>query len=165
MNTLPADHYLRLAALLIYEDKPESVLKGLKFDNKTIDICRRLHGISRLPIPQSKPELKRMIVRFGQDLFKDYVFTFLSALSHCSMYTLTSIEDIKNANALYNEIIADGDCISMKDMQIKGSDLIALGMTPGKELGAILDRLFNIVLDEPSVNTYEQLVKLVKQHL
>ncbi len=161
METLPADHYLRWAAMIIYEEQPDIVLKGLKFDNKTIDICRRLHAVSRLPIPQTKPELRRMIVRFGQDIFEEYVFTFLSALSLKGIYTLSSLEDIKMAHMLYREIIDDGDCISMKSLAIKGADLIAMGMTPGKELGVILDRLFNMVLDEPSLNSYKQLVELI----
>lgn len=163
MNSLPADHYLRWAALLIYEDEPNAILKGLKFDNKTIDICHRLNRISKLPIPQSKPEIKRMIVRFGQDIFNNYVFTFLSALNRNGLYNLSTMDEIRNAEVLYNEIITNNDCISMKDMQIKGSDLISLGLTPGKELGEVLNRLFNMVLDEPTLNTYEQLVRLVQQ--
>lgn len=161
MDILPADHYLRWAALMTYEEQPEAVLKGLKFDNKTIDICRRLHAVSRLPMPQTKPELRRMIVRFGQDIFDEYAFTFISALNEKNIYTLSSSDDIKNTLALYDEIIADGDCISMKDMAIKGADLIAMGMTPGKELGEILNRLFEMVLDDPSLNTYDRLVKLI----
>ena len=45
----------------------------------------------------------------------------------------------------------------MKDMAIKGADLIAMGMAPGKAIGNILDKLFQKVLDDPSINTYEQL--------
>ena len=161
MLALPADHYLRFAALMIYENDTDKVLKGLKFDNKTIDICKRLHSLSRLPLPQTKPGLRHLIVRFGQDIFEEYVFTFLKALSLNGIYTLSSMSDIDNAYNMYKEIVADGDCLSMKTMAIKGADLIALGMKPGKELGIILDKLFNMVLDEPSLNKYETLVEMI----
>ena len=161
MDALPCDHYLRWAALLIYEEHPQTVLKGLKFDNKTMDICKRLLAIAKEPMPQTKPELRRMVVRFGKDIFDEYAFIFLNALSENSLYTLSTMDEIKNAQALYNEIIADGDCISMKDMAVKGADLIAMGMAPGKELGVILDRLFNMVLDKPDMNTKEILLSKV----
>lgn len=161
MEALPCDHYLRWAALMIYEEQPQTVLKGLKFDNKTIDICNRLLSVKRQPMPQTKPELRRMVVRFGRDLFDQYVFTFLNALSDKKLYTLSTKNDIANAHRLYDEIIKAGDCISMKDMAIKGADLIAMGMAPGKELGIILDRLFNMVLDEPSLNARDILLSKV----
>lgn len=157
MEALPADHYMRWTAMTIYEDEPQSVLKGLKFDNKTIDICKRLHAVSKEHMPQTKPELRRMIVRFGKELFDEYVFTFVTVLNDKGLYTLSSKKEIDIARSLYDEIIADKDCISMKDMAIKGADLIAMGMAPGKSIGNILDKLFQKVLDDPSINTYEQL--------
>ncbi len=162
LDALPCNHYLRWAAMIIYENQPQTVLKGLKFDNKTIDICKRLHSLSKEPMPQSKPELRRMIVRFGKDLFEEYAFTFISVLSDKGLYTLSTKDEIIIAQNLYNEIIADGDCIAMKDMAIKGADLIAMGMAPGKELGDILDGLFQKVLDTPSLNTFENLSNLIK---
>ncbi len=157
MEALPTDHYMRWTAMTIYEDEPQSVLKGLKFDNKTIDICKRLHAMSKEHMPQTKPELRRMIVRFGKELFDEYVFTFVTVLNDKGLYTLSSKKEIDIARSLYDEIIADKDCISMKDMAIKGADLIAMGMAPGKSIGNILDKLFQKVLDDPSINTYEQL--------
>lgn len=157
MEALPTDHYMRWTAMTIYEDEPQSVLKGLKFDNKTIDICKRLHAVSKEHMPQTKPELRRMIVRFGKELFDEYVFTFVTVLNDKGLYTLSSKKEIDIARSLYDEIIADKDCISMKDMAIKGADLIAMGMAPGKSIGNILDKLFQKVLDDPSINTYEQL--------
>lgn len=157
MEALPTDHYMRWTAMTIYEDEPQSVLKGLKFDNKTIDICKRLHAMSKEHMPQTKPELRRMIVRFGKELFDEYVFTFVTVLNDKGLYTLSSKKEIDIARSLYDEIIADKDCISMKDMAIKGADLIAMGMAPGKAIGNILDKLFQKVLDDPSINTYEQL--------
>ena len=161
MSLLPNDHYMRWAALLIYEEQPHNVLKGLKFDNKTIDICKRLLEVVKLPMPVTKPELRRMIVRFGRDIFDDYAFPFVAALCEVGLYTLSSKDQINTCRLLYEEVIADGDCISMKNLAIKGADLIAMGMTPGKELGIVLDRLFNIVLDDPSQNSFEQLTKLI----
>ncbi|MCI8898312.1 MAG: polynucleotide adenylyltransferase, partial [Lachnospiraceae bacterium] len=39
-------------------------------------------------------------------------------------------------------------------------DLIALGMMPGREIGTLLDRLLEIVLEEPERNTRDELLRI-----
>ena len=45
------------------------------------------------------------------------------------------------------------------ELAVKGSDLIAAGMKPGPELGQELDRLLNLVIEDPSRNTRDYLMK------
>lgn len=161
MTSLPADHYLRFAALLMYEEQPKHVLKKLKFDNNTIDICGRLCAIKSVALPTDKPSLRRAIVKYGRDIFDDYAFIFLETLQAAGSYQLLSSDELSYARQLYNEIISDGDCISIKDMSINGSDLIALGVPQGKALGHILNTLFEQVLDDPTINDRETLLALV----
>ena len=47
-----------------------------------------------------------------------------------------------------------------KDMAINGKDLIAMGMKPGKDLGNVLEQLFQQVLDQPELNQKEKLIEL-----
>ncbi len=158
MKSLPEDHYLRWSALMLYESHPGTVLKKLKFDNRTIDICSRLIEASRTTLPELKPGLRHMIVKFGRELFDNYLFPFLCALSDAGLYEGTGSK-IETARTFYNEIIEDGDCISMKDLSVKGADLIANGIEPGKQLGVILNTLFDEVLDNPSLNKYDILLE------
>ena len=51
----------------------------------------------------------------------------------------------------------------MKDLAVGGATLIKEGYEPGKKLGAILDYLFNQVLDNPSLNEAETLLALAKE--
>jgi hypothetical protein len=39
-----------------------------------------------------------------------------------------------------------------------------MGMLPGKAIGDVLDRLFEAVLDDPDLNTREQLLDMVKNN-
>ena len=49
-------------------------------------------------------------------------------------------------------------------MKLNGDDLIkALGLAPGPRLGAILDALFEEVLDDPSRNEREALLKRAEE--
>ena len=60
---------------------------------------------------------------------------------------------------VYNEILSDDQCVSKKDMKINGRDLINLGMEPGQKLGEILDKLYEMVLDDPELNDHEKLIE------
>lgn len=51
-----------------------------------------------------------------------------------------------------------------RDLAVTGHDLINLGFAPGPILGTIQKFLVEKVLDEPELNTKEQLVKIVLEH-
>ena len=164
MNCLPRDHYLRWSALMHYEDEPGTVLKKLKFDNVTINTCSKLVSAANTPLPTDKPSLRRMIVKYGTDIFDNYLFTYIKGLSSASLYEYGDMDAIDSFYNLYREVITDGDCISMKDLAVGGATLIKEGYEPGKKLGAILDYLFNQVLDNPSLNDAETLLSLAKEY-
>lgn len=164
MNLLPADHHLRWSALMLFENDPGHVLKKLKFDNKTIDISSRLIKAINFPIPNSKTKLRHMIVKFGKDLFDSYLFTFIDAVSHAGFYTAGTAAEIVHLKSMYDEIVSAGDCLSVKDMAITGKDLISEGFEPGKTLGEIINYLFDLVLNNPSLNDYETLLTFAKNY-
>ena len=54
-----------------------------------------------------------------------------------------------------------GDCLSLKELAVKGQDLIAAGVKPGKEMGTMLHELLEHVLKVPQDNKKETLLKLL----
>ena len=44
----------------------------------------------------------------------------------------------------------------MKTLAVTGRDLIAMGLKPGRELGDMLQKLLELVLEHPEQNTREQ---------
>ena len=59
-------------------------------------------------------------------------------------------------------MLEKNQCVSLKNLAVTGSDLIAAGMKPGRELGEVLQRLLDLVLDEPARNNKEQLLTEAK---
>jgi tRNA nucleotidyltransferase (CCA-adding enzyme) len=51
----------------------------------------------------------------------------------------------------------------LQDLAIDGGDLIELGYTEGPELGRTLDALLDAVVDEPALNTREQLLERARR--
>ncbi|HEY6108427.1 MAG TPA: hypothetical protein VIV56_05920, partial [Gemmatimonadales bacterium] len=57
---------------------------------------------------------------------------------------------------------AAGDPLSLKDLAVRGDDLIAAGVRPGPEVGEMLARLLDHVLDDPGHNTRDLLLARVR---
>ncbi|MDR1400216.1 MAG: HDIG domain-containing protein [Treponema sp.] len=50
--------------------------------------------------------------------------------------------------------------LSLKDLALSGRDLIAIGIKPGPCIGIILNELLESVLDDPELNTRDQLLEI-----
>jgi tRNA nucleotidyltransferase (CCA-adding enzyme) len=59
---------------------------------------------------------------------------------------------------IYRQIIERGDCFEVKTLAVNCRDLIQAGIQPGPLLGAILERLVELVIDDPSLNAKEMLI-------
>ena len=59
----------------------------------------------------------------------------------------------------YEKIVETEECVSLKTLAVNGSDLIAEGITKGKQIGEILNLLLEEVLEEPEKNNKEYLLK------
>lgn len=51
-----------------------------------------------------------------------------------------------------------GEPLTRKQLAVGGQDLVAIGIPPGPQMGAILDRLLTLVVDDPTLNTRETLL-------
>ena len=51
--------------------------------------------------------------------------------------------------------------LALKDLAVKGDELIAAGVRPGPDVGEVLKRLLGEVLDDPAKNTKEYLLSRV----
>ncbi len=75
-------------------------------------------------------------------------------------------ESIKGVLKLKNKIaeeLSKKPPFGPKDLVLKGSDLISLGIAEGPQIGKILKDLVEIVLDHPEKNTTEELTKIVQE--
>lgn len=62
-------------------------------------------------------------------------------------------------------ILDSKDPMGLSDLAINGHDLIVLGFVPGPELGVVLKKLLEIVLEFPGKNTVEILSKIAREFL
>jgi hypothetical protein len=66
------------------------------------------------------------------------------------------------ARALWEPVVRGirerGEPLTRKQLAIGGQDLREIGIPPGPQMGAILDRLLALVVDDPTLNTRDTLL-------
>ena len=152
---VPADRFLRLALFLrpLGERQAYQVLRRLKFDNHTTKIVRRLVRWYACEIKAEPAAVRQAAAGIGGGLFP------------MVLKLQETYRDVSKVQEIWNEIVREQHCISLKSLQISGNDLIALGMKPGQAVGEMLDALFQDVLENPRHNTKEYLMKCADEML
>ena len=151
LSQLPAEKSLRWAGFLLCQStkQAEAVLKGLKMDNETIGNVSRMIEGAKETLPLEKPAVRRAMSRYTP-------YQLEGALK---LKELMGSPDAEEIRRLREEIIRDGDCVSLKDLAVKGRDLLEAGVERGPMVGKILDHLFDLVLLHPEKNDRELLLK------
>ncbi len=137
-------------------------MKALRFDNDTRQKVVRLVKFHDVKIELTKKAVRRAIVKVGEDIFPYLLKVKRADFLSQSMYKREEKEtELKKLTELYQQIIEEKNCISIKMLAVNGSDLIAAGMKPGKEIGVALQRMLDMVLENPSLNTKEYLLSQI----
>ena len=155
LSRLPAEKSLRWAGFLLCQStkQAEAVLKGLKMDNETIGNVSRMIEGAKETLPLEKPAVRRAMSRYTP-------YQLEGALK---LKELMGSPDAEEIRRLREEIIRDGDCVSLKDLAVKGRDLLEAGVERGPMVGEILNHLFDLVLLHPEKNDRELLLKEVRR--
>lgn len=186
LTKVPADRILRLTMLLHDMGKPDaletdgegithfhghevmgekiarSILMRLKFDNDSIaKICKLVlyHGYGD-DFTWDLKLARRSLNRIGLEAFPD-LFTVKRGdiLAQSDYLREEKLAAVDLWQKLYEQILEENQCVTLKTLAINGSDLIRLGWTPGREIGETLSRLLEQVLEDPRRNNKEYLTE------
>ena len=139
-----------------------AILRRLKFDNDTTNrVCKLVACHDRMPALSEK-SVRRAIFGNGEEQYPIlFAVKRADTLAQSTLKREEKLAAIDTYERLYEDIMEKQQCLSIKDLAVSGSDLIALGMEPGKAIGEMLGALLDAVLEEPSLNTKEKLTELV----
>lgn len=138
------------------------ILRRLKFDNDTTD---RVSALVRWhdDNPELSPRsVRRAISRIGLERYPALFAVKRADTLAQSMYRREEkLKYLHDYEMLYQEVMEKQQCLTIKQLAVTGSDLIEAGMQPGKEIGSVLKKLLELVLEDPELNTKEKLLKQV----
>lgn len=153
-----------------YSEKiTRTIMIRLKFSNEMIDNVCHLVKEHMFHYEQnwSSSAVRRFIVRVRKENLED-----LFDLRLADMYGMWN----ENVDVRYSDSVKlllelkdrikkeleKKSALTLKDLAVNGKDLISIGIPSGKKLGYILNELMNIVLEEPSQNDKDILLKIAK---
>lgn len=151
---------------LVSEEIARIVMRRLKFDNDTVKKVTRLVCYHDYRTEATPENVRRAMNRIGVDLFPYYLAVRMADAKAQSPYRRREkIENIVAMRKLYQEALRNEECVTLRQLAVSGRDLMDLGMQPGRELGSMLSRLLEYVIDDPRRNDKEILCDYVKEKL
>ena len=143
--------------------KAKTALARLKLDNATTAFVLTLIKYHDTPVEPTKPAVKGLLKLLGADLFFSLMdIKRADNLAQNLKLTKDELKTIDNIESIAKEIIKNKECFSLKDLAVKGNDLINIGIPEGSELGKKLEFLLDAVINERVENKKEALLKLLK---
>lgn len=156
------DHFKGHA--IVSEQIAKTVMKRLKFDNDTIRKVTKLVAYHDYRMEPTGPNVRRAMNEIGVELFPYYLAVRLADTKAQSSYERRAkLENIIQIRELYRNALRNKECVTLKDLAVTGTDLINLGIAPGKELGTLLNELLDIVIEDPAWNQKGKLCDYVKE--
>lgn len=142
------------------------ILRDLKYDNATRkDVVELIahHNDILLPDPVN---VRRALARLGEVQTRRLVQVKVADLIAHDLAgerekILTLFAEISD---VIDEVVARGDCTSVKALAIGGQDMMALGLS-GRSIGQMLNAALELVLEKPEMNTRETLLNWVRGNL
>ena len=148
------------------EKMTKEILRRLKFDNDTIDKVSKIVLYHDQEIGLTDSGVRRAVNRMGADIFPMlFAVRYADIQAQSDYQREEKLHKLAYIKEIYDGILSRQECLSLKDLAVTGSDLIALGMPAGKEIGALLKELLEIVLEEPERNTREELLTVSKERI
>ena len=109
-----------------------------------------------------KPLLRRWLSRYSEEPLRRLLS--LQQADYTSKGVAGEEADYSQIFLLLEEIIKENGCLSLSDLAVNGHDLMALGLS-GKDVGASLNRLLQLVLEEKLPNEKPALLQAIKEDL
>ncbi|MDY3747292.1 MAG: CCA tRNA nucleotidyltransferase [Lachnospiraceae bacterium] len=185
LKNIEADAILRLTMLIHDFGKPEvkktkpdgrdifyrhpevsaklagQILKRLKFDNYTLEHVVRLVQWHGLKYNADEIDVRKALNRVGRDIFNDFLKVQTADVSAKNPAVIDGkLKLLEEKKHIYHQIIDENQCFEIKALAVNGKDLIQAGIAPGPLLGAVLERLLEMVIEDQSLNVKETLLEL-----
>ncbi len=151
LGMLDPNEYLRFFAFLsLCKCDMKQVLNELKCSNAMKEYCATAARLCTMPL-ESKVDIKYALNRSSQEAV-DNILQFKRIVLK---------EDTHRQEKILNEIIKNGEPYKISHLDIKGEDLMNMGIS-GSNIGITLERLLDFVIQSPEENRCDILMKKIK---
>lgn len=135
----------------------------LRFDNQTRHDVVELIGMHDATLVPTKRVVRRILNKIGPEQFTRLIeVRFADINAHAEGTQSERLTQVRGAELLGREIIAQNECFTVKDMAINGNDVMALGVPEGRRVGEILAACLTAVMNDDVQNEHSALIEFAK---
>ncbi|MGA3115279.1 MAG: CCA tRNA nucleotidyltransferase [Syntrophobacteraceae bacterium] len=142
----------------------EQTMKMWNMSNRSIHEVSTLvaHQLPQDALSWSDARIRRFITAVHPELIDDFI-----ALAEAEVlsggYAQVGIEGIRQLRSRMKTQIDRISALSVRELALSGDDIMKmLDLPPGREVGKVLDRLFDLVQEDPDLNTRARLSRIVE---
>jgi putative nucleotidyltransferase with HDIG domain len=185
VDSSPPELGLRLAALLHDVGKPEAkverpgeeptfhrheeysarmaeaIMKRLKFPNALVDEAIHLIRCHMFSYDDSWSDaaVRRFLARVGPENIES-LLALRVADGTAIIGRPVDPRSLGPLRSRIDSVLAAKEAFGLADLAVKGDDLRAIGVPPGRAMGAMLKELLEAVMDDPALNDRERLLQI-----
>ena len=138
----------------------ERILRRLHYDNATGKLVTTLvrgHDFTLQPMDERR--MHRLLARYGEDATRLLLRLRRADRLGKGTEAPEAIETMtRSSEVLLARIFSEEQCLSLRKLRINGNDILGLGVPHGKQVGVLLQRLLDAVLDGKLANERGSLV-------
>lgn len=143
------------------------IFRRLKFDCDTMDaVCALVRWHDYNP-DLTEVKVRRAVTKVGQAQYPA-IFAVKRAdiLAQSAYQREEKLAYVDAYEQMYYKILAQGDCLSLKQLAVTGRDLMEeLGVGQGRQIGDLLKWLLHMVIEEPKKNERAYLLEQAQDYL
>jgi poly(A) polymerase/tRNA nucleotidyltransferase (CCA-adding enzyme) len=160
----------------------DTIMKRMRFSKTEIDRVKTLIRNHMFYYPHAQQEgskeemdklmlsqwsdsaIRRFLNRVGEENVED-LFKLRIADATSNPNSPFQPEEITQLQKHISEVRAKDMALKISDLDISGEDLKGIGIQPGPQMGDILKKLLDVVIEDPLMNTKEKLLDEAKHML
>ncbi|MFH1546909.1 MAG: HD domain-containing protein [bacterium] len=161
------------------ENMTREIMRRMKFSNAEIENVAKLVRFHMFYFPTVGDEasredveeyevkkwtdsaVRRFIAKVGEENLDD-LFKLRIADAVSNPKTMFTPKEIELLQQRISEVRAKDMALKITDLALNGNDLEKIGVEKGPQMGEILKKLLDMVIEDPSINEKEKMENLVK---
>lgn len=141
------------------------ILDRFHSDNATIAYVRDLVIEHDNRIPIARKNVKRFMAKHSFDFFMDYLeVRRADTMAQSDYMRQEKLDELEKLAFIAVEVNNENCCLKLTDLAVDGKDMISLGMS-GRQIGAMLQRLLDLVVDDKLENNRSVLLEYAKERM
>ncbi len=155
-----SDDIISRLAIMFNNDSDEAYvrLKELRFSNDIVDNVTQLVKYRMFDLPTNKPDMKKFMNNINVEQMQRLIF-----IKKIKAVLQEDIDNITMSEIIFNQIIDNNECYNLKQLKINGNDLMDRGVRHGEDVGNMLKRILNMVIEEQLKNDRFELLEMADE--